>query len=206
MGGGGGGQRRKLNVLKRLRISGALLILLWKCDNLAVWTSAEKYESNDWYILGSDGSFDFPHFLSAAQSLVQCSRRTSDNQGLEGAVRAGLGERGQMLSRQEVKVEHKVSVAAFTSRDEKWICEGREEDTTEERWEGERYWFRLKVTSKGVGGTGVAKCNLNLMKKWSEICSGCTRMLSAVQLRVYIKSSWLSDLWVLVVVRRLRSN
>ncbi len=39
-----------------------------------------------------------------------------------------------MSSRQEVKVEHKVSVAAFTSRDEKWVGEGREEDTTEERW------------------------------------------------------------------------
>ncbi len=39
VGGGEGGQRRELNVLKRLRISGALLILLWKCDDLAVWTS-----------------------------------------------------------------------------------------------------------------------------------------------------------------------
>ncbi len=115
VGGGEGGQRRELNVLKRLRISGALL---WKCDDLAVWTSAEKDERNDWYILRSDGSFDFHHFLSAARSLVRCSRRTSDNQGLEGAVRAGLEERGQMSSRQVVKVEHKVSVAAFTSRDE----------------------------------------------------------------------------------------
>ncbi len=77
-------------------------------------------------------------FLSAARSLVRCSRRTSDNQGLEGAVRAGLEERGQMSSRQVVKVEHKVSVAAFTSRDEKCVGEGREEDTTEERCEGER--------------------------------------------------------------------
>ncbi len=32
-GGGEGGQRRELNVLKRLHISGALLILLWKCDD-----------------------------------------------------------------------------------------------------------------------------------------------------------------------------
>ncbi len=47
VGGGGGGQKRELNVLKRLRISGALLILLWKCDDLAVWTSAEKDESNN---------------------------------------------------------------------------------------------------------------------------------------------------------------
>ncbi len=135
---GEGGQRRELNVLNRLRMSGVLLILLWKCEDLAVWTSAEKDESNDWYILGSDGSFDFCHFLSAARSLVRCSRRTSDNQGLEGAVRAGLEEKGQMSSRQEVQVEYKVSVAAFTSRDEKWVGEGREEDTTEERCEGER--------------------------------------------------------------------
>ncbi len=47
VGGGEGGQRRELNVLKRLRISGALLILLRKCDDLAGWTSAEKDESND---------------------------------------------------------------------------------------------------------------------------------------------------------------
>ncbi len=74
-----------------------------------------------------------------------------------------------------------MSVAAFTSRDEKWVGEGREEDTSEERWEGERERrFRLKVTGKGVGGTRVAKCNVNVMKKWSELCSGCTRMLSAV--------------------------
>ncbi len=46
VGGGEGGQRTELNVLKRLRISGALLIL-WKCDDLAVWTSAEKDERND---------------------------------------------------------------------------------------------------------------------------------------------------------------
>ncbi len=47
LGGGEGEQRRELNVLKRLRISGALLILLWKCYDLAVWTSAEKDESKD---------------------------------------------------------------------------------------------------------------------------------------------------------------
>ncbi len=52
-----------------------------------------------------------------------------------------------MSSRQVVKVEHKVSVAAFTSRDEKCVGEGREEDTTEERCEGVRERrFCLKVT------------------------------------------------------------
>ncbi len=79
--------------------------------------------------------------------------------------RAGLEERGHILSRQEVKVEHKVSVAAFTSRDEKWVGEGREEDTTKERCEGEREQrFRLKVTGRGVCGSEAARCMLNVMK------------------------------------------
>ncbi len=98
VGGGGGGQRRELNVLKRLLVSGALLILLWKYEDLAVWTSAEKDESKDWYLFRSDGSFDLRHFLSDALSLVRCSRRTSDNQGLEGAARACLEERGLLCS------------------------------------------------------------------------------------------------------------
>ncbi len=38
VGGGKGGQRRELNVLKRLRMSRALLNLLWKYEDLAVWT------------------------------------------------------------------------------------------------------------------------------------------------------------------------
>ncbi len=37
-----------------------------------------------------------------------------------------------MSSRQEAEVENKVSVAAFTSGDEKLVGEGREKDTTEE--------------------------------------------------------------------------
>ncbi len=78
------------------------------------------------------------HFLSAALNLERCSQRTSDNQELEGVARAGLEERGHTWSRQEVKVENKVSVAAFTSRAEKWVGEGREEDTTEDICEGER--------------------------------------------------------------------
>ncbi len=41
MGGGGG----ELNIFKSLRVSDVLLILLWKYEALAVWTSAEKDES-----------------------------------------------------------------------------------------------------------------------------------------------------------------
>ncbi len=65
-----------------------------------------------------------------------------------------------MSSRQEVKVEHKVSVAAFTSRDEKCVGEGREEDTTEERWEGERERrFRLKWLYQNVISSTIACVN-----------------------------------------------
>ncbi len=47
-----------------------------------------------------------------------------------------------------------MSVAVFTSRAEKWVCEGREEDTSEVRFEGEmEQRFRLKVTDRGVGGS-----------------------------------------------------
>ncbi len=47
VGGCEGGHRRQLNTLKTSRLSGVLLILLWKCEDLSVWTSAEEDESND---------------------------------------------------------------------------------------------------------------------------------------------------------------
>lgn len=87
------------------------------------------------------------------------------------------------MSRQEV--EYRVSVPALVSRDEKWVGEEREEDTTEERWEGERERrFQLKVKCKGAGGTQVARCRLNVMKKWAEMCRGLSNMLSVIQLLV----------------------
>ncbi len=58
-----------------------------------------------------------------------------------------------------------MSVAVFTSRDEKLVGEGREDDTTEERWRGEReHRFCLKVTGRGIGGTQVVICRLNVIK------------------------------------------
>lgn len=46
-------------------------------------------------------------------------------------MRAGLEERGQILSRKEVRVEHKVAFSVFTSRDENWVGEGKDDVTTE---------------------------------------------------------------------------
>ncbi len=39
------GEGGELNIFKSLRVSDVLLILLWKYEALAVWTSAEKDES-----------------------------------------------------------------------------------------------------------------------------------------------------------------
>ncbi len=41
-----------------------------------------------------------------------------------------------MSSRQEVKVEHKVSVAAFTSRDVKWVGEEERRILQRKEWRG----------------------------------------------------------------------
>ncbi len=55
-----------------------------------------------------------------------------------------------------------MSVAAFTSRAEKWVGEGREEDTKEDRSEGKREQrLHLKVTGRGAGGSEVARCRVN---------------------------------------------
>jgi len=71
-----------------------------------------------------------------------------------------------MLSKDKVRMEHEVSVAVFTSRDEKCEGEGREDDTAEERWDGERvHGFCLKVTASGVGGVWVISCRLKVMSK-----------------------------------------
>ncbi len=58
-----------------------------------------------------------------------------------------------------------MSVAVFTFRAEKWLGEGREEDTSEVGFEGEKEQrFRLKVTGRGVGSSEVARFRLNVMK------------------------------------------
>ncbi len=52
-------------------------------------------------------------------------------------------------------------VAIFTSRDEKWVGEVREDDTTEKRWEEESgQSFCLKVTGRWVSGTQVVCLNV----------------------------------------------
>ncbi len=67
-------------------------------------TLAEEEEMSDRYTLSSVGFFDLCHTLSAALSLERCSRRSSDSQGAEGVIWASLEDRGQTVSKQNVKV------------------------------------------------------------------------------------------------------
>ncbi len=114
-------------------------------------TLSEKSERSDRYKLRSVGFCDLCHTLSAALSLERCSRRTSDSQGSEGVVRAGLEDKGQKVSKQDIRVEQKVSVALFASRDDNCLGGGSEDETIADSQEGEsERKLHRKLTCGGV--------------------------------------------------------
>ncbi len=99
----------------------------------------------------SVGFCDLRHTLSAALSLERCSRRTTDSQGAEGVVRAGLEDNGQKVSKQYIRVEQKVSVALLASRYDNCLRGGSEDETIADSLEGEsERKLRRKVTCGGV--------------------------------------------------------
>ncbi len=59
---------------------------------------------------------------------------------------------------------------------------------------GER-WFCIKVTGRGVGGTQLVRCRLNVMKKWSGMCRGFNKMLSALQCYYMLCTTCYCDMW-----------
>ncbi len=77
------------------------------------------------------------HTLSAALSLERCSRRTTDSQGAEGVVWAGLEDKGQKVSKQDIRVEQKVAVAQLVSRYDNCLRGGSEDKTIADSREGE---------------------------------------------------------------------
>ena len=100
-------------------------------------------------------------------------------------VHAGLDDSGQKLSKQEVRVEQRVSAALFVSRAENCESEGSEDETTEDRRDGEsEHRFRRKVTCVGVCAASGVSARLAVMRKWSEVCSGVPKILSLKQQRV----------------------
>ncbi len=114
-------------------------------------TLAEKSERSDRYKLRSVGFCDLRHTLSAALSLERCSRRTSDSQGAGGVVWAGLEDKGQNISKQDIRVEQKVSVALLASRDDNCLGGGSEDETIADSREGEsERKLRRKVTCRWV--------------------------------------------------------
>ncbi len=60
-----------------------------------------------------------------------------DSQGAEGVVRAGLEDKGQKVSKQDVRVEQKVSVALLASRYDNCLRGGSEDETIADSREGE---------------------------------------------------------------------
>ncbi len=113
------------------------------------------------------------HTLSAALSLERCSRRTTDSQGAEVAVRAGLEDKGQKVSQQDIRVEQKVSVALLASRYDNCLRGGSEDETIADSRESERKLCR-KVTCGGVCDVSGIMLRLRVRRKWSEVCSGVT--------------------------------
>ncbi len=104
------------------------------------------------------------HTLSAALSLEQCSRRTTDSQG-----------KGQEVSKQDFRVEQKVSVALLASSYDNCLREGSEDETIADSREGESEpKLHRKVTCGGVSDVSGIMLRLRVRRKWSEVCSGVT--------------------------------
>ncbi len=137
--------------------------------------TAEKSERSDQYKLRSVGFRDLRYTLSAALSLERCSRRTTDSQGAEGVVRAGLEVKGQKVSKQDIRVEQKVSVALLASRYANCLRGGSVGETIADSREGEcERKLRRKVTCGGVCDVSGIMLRLRVRRKWFEVCSGLT--------------------------------
>ncbi len=63
--------------------------------------------------------------------------RMTDSQGAEGVVRAGLEVKGQKVSKQDIRVEQKVSVALLASIYDNCLRGGSEDETIVDSREGE---------------------------------------------------------------------
>ncbi len=65
---------------------------------------------------------------------------------------------------------------------ENWEGEGSVDETIEDRREGESECrLRRKVTSGGACAMSGVSVRLEVMRKWSEVCSGVTNVLSVEQ-------------------------
>ncbi len=82
-------------------------------------------------------------------SLERCSRRTSGSQGAERVAWAGLEDKGRTVSKQDVKVGQKVSVAMLASIDDNSLGGGSEDETIADSQEGESEHRLLRKMTRG---------------------------------------------------------
>ncbi len=100
-------------------------------------------------------------------------------------VHAGLEDKGQKVSKQDIRLEQKVSVALLASRYDNCLRGGSEDETIADSREGEseRKLCR-KVTCGGVCDVSGIMLRLRVRRKWSEVCGGVTSTRSVEQCRV----------------------
>ena len=113
----------------------------------------ENAARRDWYEERSDGSLDFPHFLSAARRLALEVRRASGIHGL-GGMGCSSRPRGQRVLSAEEREESRIEEGESVERLEKDSRGGREAVTLVAREEGEREWRLRRTVTVQVGGEG----------------------------------------------------
>ncbi len=83
--------------------------------------------------------------------------------------------RGQKVSKQDIRVEQKVSVALLASRYDSCLRGGSEDETIADSREGESECkLRRKVTCGGVSDVSGIMLRLRVRRKWPKVCSGVT--------------------------------
>ncbi len=80
--------------------------------------------------------------------------------------RGGLEDRGQTVSKQDVRVEQKASVAMLASRDDNCLGRGSEDETIADSWEGEsERRLRRKMACGGVCVVSGTMLRLRVRRK-----------------------------------------
>ena len=94
--------------------------------------------------------FDFRHFLSDARIVALSARTESDSHGAGEDLRTCRDVRGQRESREEDKVERRMSVAESGCMSEKESVEGRADKTEEASKAGERERMLRRTGTESV--------------------------------------------------------
>ena len=104
----------------------------------------------------SSWCLDFPHFLSDACIVALSARTESDNHGAGEDLLTCRDVRGRRESREEDKVERRMSVAELGCMSEKESVEGRADKTEEAREAGERERMLGQTGTESVDVVGLS--------------------------------------------------